>query len=165
MLERNENEVAKFLYSLSKEKMFKYKVRMDIRMRKKNGEYTRILYQAMVFELNEDGSVLRSFGAHTDIGHLKMERKPSLSFIGFDGEPSYTNVQINEVLIPIKETLSKREKQILILIMNGMLNKEIAEHLHISKETVDKHRKNMLEKNNCKNSNELIAKAIKKGWI
>lgn len=119
----------------------------------------------MVFELNEDGSVLRSFGAHTDIGHLKMEGKPSLSFIGFDGEPSYTNVQINEVLIPIKETLSKREKQILILIMNGMLNKEIAEHLHISKETVDKHRKNMLEKNNCKNSNELIAKAIKKGWI
>ena len=164
MLERNENEVAKFLYSLSKEKMFKYKVRMDIRMRKKNGEYTRILYQAMVFELNEDGSVLRSFGAHTDIGHLKMEGKPSLSFIGFDGEPSHTNVQINEVLIPIKETLSKREKQILILIMNGMLNKEIAEHLHISKETVDKHRKNMLEKNNCKNSNELIAKAIKKGW-
>jgi DNA-binding CsgD family transcriptional regulator len=49
--------------------------------------------------------------------------------------------------------------------MNGMLNKEIAEQLHISKETVDKHRKNMLEKNNCKNSNELIAKAIKKGWI
>lgn len=79
-------------------------------MRKKDGDYTRILYQAMVFDLNEDGSVLRSFGAHTDIGHLKMEGKPTLSFIGFDGEPSYVNVQVNEVLIPIKETLSKRER-------------------------------------------------------
>jgi DNA-binding CsgD family transcriptional regulator len=160
-----ENEVGKFLYSLPKEKMFKYKIRMDLRMRKSDGTYIRILYQNMVFDLTEDGHILRSFGAHTDISYLKMDGKPSLSFIGFDGEPSFIDVKVGDELIPVKEILSTREKEILLLIMNGMQNKEIAAHLHISKETVDKHRKNMLEKSGCKNSGELIAKAIRNGWV
>ena len=160
-----ENEVGRFLKTLSKERIFKYKARMDFRMRRADGSYARILHQAMIFDLNEDGNCLRSFGVHTDISYLNIVGKPTLSFIGFDGEPSYTDVKIVEELIPIKEVLSKREKEILLLIMDGMQNKEIADHLHISKETVDRHRQNMLEKTDCKNSSELIARAIKGGWV
>ena len=161
----SEYESGKFLSSLPREKLFKYKLRTDFRMRKIDGTYTRILHQAMVFDLNDDGKILRSFGVHTDIGYLKMEGKPTLSFIGFDGEPSYIDVRVGEELIPMKEVLSRREKEILLLIMEGMPNKAIAVKLHISKETVDKHRKNMLEKSGCRNSGELITRAIKNGWI
>jgi DNA-binding CsgD family transcriptional regulator len=160
-----ENEVGRFLLSLPRERVFKYKVRIDMRMRKKDGTYTRILHQTMVFDIGDDGKILRSLGVYTDIGYLKMDGKPTLSFIGVDGEPSYINVEVGEELIPIKEQLSKREKEILLLIMEGLQNKAIAEKLKISKETVDKHRKNMLAKTDSKSSSELITKAIRNGWV
>ncbi|HTJ12035.1 MAG TPA: LuxR C-terminal-related transcriptional regulator [Dinghuibacter sp.] len=160
-----EHEWGKFMRGLDTERLFKYKVRMDLRMRKSDGSYKRILHQAMVFDVNEDGGILRSFGVHTDIDYLKIDGKPSMSIIGFDGEPSYTNVKTTEELIPVKETLSKREKEILQLITEGLLNKEIAARLNISKETVDKHRKNMLEKTGCKTSTELVSKALRNGWL
>ena len=100
-----------------------------------------------------------------DIGFLNAPPTPTLSFLGFDGEPSFTDVKVEHKLIPLKQELSNREKEILLMIMNGMVNKQIAERLNITKETVDKHRKNMLAKTDCKHSGELITKAIKNGWV
>jgi hypothetical protein len=71
---------------------------------------TIVLHQTMVFDVNEEGRVRRSFGVHTDIGYLKMDGKPTLSFIGFDDEPSYHDVKFGEELIPMREKLSRREK-------------------------------------------------------
>ena len=160
-----ENEVGKFLHSLPKEKMFSYKIRVNLRIRKNDGNYLKILHQAITIQQNESGKILRTLGVHTDITHLNPTGKPTLSFIGLDGEPSYIDVKIGKPLIPITESLSKREKEILQLIIEGKQNKEIADILFISKQTVDKHRKNMINKNNFKNSGELIAAAIKNGWI
>ena len=160
-----ENEVGHFLLGLPPEKIFKYKIRMDIRMQKSDGTYTRILYQVVAFEQHEDGRILRTLGSHADIGYLKMEGKPTLSFIGFDGEPSYIDVKVGRELIHIKNTISRREREVLTCIMNGMAAKVIAGHLYISLETVYRHRKNMLKRTGCQNSAELISKAIREGWI
>lgn len=160
-----ENEVGRFLHSLPKEKMFQYKVRLNFRIQNSTGEYLQILYQAIALEQDDQGKIIRSLGSHTDISYLNPSIKPTLSFIGMDGEPSYFDVQIGKPLIPIKEPLSIREKEILKLIIDGKQNKEIAEILFISKQTVDKHRKNMIKRNQLKNSGELIAEAIKNGWI
>ncbi|WP_294592526.1 response regulator transcription factor [uncultured Rikenella sp.] len=61
--------------------------------------------------------------------------------------------------------LSAREKEILLLICKGMTNYEIADTLFISKRTVDKHRANILEKTNCKNTANLVVYAIKNGLV
>lgn len=61
--------------------------------------------------------------------------------------------------------LSEREKEILLLICKGMTNYEIADALFISKRTVDKHRANILEKTNCKNTANLVVYAIKNGLV
>lgn len=61
--------------------------------------------------------------------------------------------------------LSKREKEILIKICEGLSNQEIAETLFISKRTVDKHRANLLGKTNSKNTASLILFAIKNKLI
>lgn len=57
--------------------------------------------------------------------------------------------------------LSRREKEILVKICEGMSNQEIADTLFISKRTVDKHRANLLSKTNSKNTASLILHAIK----
>ena len=61
--------------------------------------------------------------------------------------------------------LTRREKQVLKLLIEGKLSKEISCILNISKQTVDTHRKNMLHKNNLSSTGELIGKAIRYGWI
>lgn len=61
--------------------------------------------------------------------------------------------------------LSKREKEILFKICEGLSNQEIAESLFISKRTVDKHRANLLGKTNSKNTASLILFAIKNKLI
>lgn len=61
--------------------------------------------------------------------------------------------------------LSKREKEILQKICEGLSNQEIAETLFISKRTVDKHRANLLGKTNSKNTASLILFAIRNKLI
>ena len=45
-----------------------------------------------------------------------------------------------------RETLSEREKDIIICLVQGMSNKEIASHLFISVNTVITHRRNIARK-------------------
>jgi DNA-binding NarL/FixJ family response regulator len=57
--------------------------------------------------------------------------------------------------------LSDREIEVLQQICKGLSNQEIADGLHISKRTVDKHRANLLEKTNCRNTASLVMYALK----
>lgn len=62
-------------------------------------------------------------------------------------------------------SLSRREKEILLKICEGLSNQEIANALFISKRTVDKHRANLLSKTGSKNTASLILYAIKNRLI
>lgn len=53
-------------------------------------------------------------------------------------------------------SLSRREKEILRLIVLGYTNQEISSKLYISKNTTDTHRKNLLRKLNAKNTAGLV---------
>jgi len=52
--------------------------------------------------------------------------------------------------------LTRREKEVLTLIADGMTNNEVAEKLFISTTTVDTHRKSLLSKLNAKNTASLV---------
>lgn len=56
---------------------------------------------------------------------------------------------------------TRREREILQLLCEGLSNKEIADELFISERTVLGHKTNLLIKTNCKNSLSLMAYAIK----
>jgi DNA-binding NarL/FixJ family response regulator len=64
-----------------------------------------------------------------------------------------------------KPILTTREREVLKLIAEGKLNKEIADLLFISVHTVERHRANSMEKLNLKNTAELVKYAIQKGYI
>jgi DNA-binding CsgD family transcriptional regulator len=161
-----ENTVAAFFKQLPIHKIHKYKVRYDYRIKKANGEYIRILQQALTIHHTDEGRLLRVLVSHTDISHLKKENKSSLCFIGLEGEPSFLDVDIIKVaFLPNKNLLTKREKEIINYLSMGHSSKLIGLELSITKNTVDTHRKNILKKTDCKSVAELIAKAIDKGWM
>jgi len=61
--------------------------------------------------------------------------------------------------------LTKREIEVLVLIIKGYLNKEIAEELHIGLSTVITHRKNIVEKLKIKSVSKLTIYAVMNGYI
>ncbi len=61
--------------------------------------------------------------------------------------------------------LSSRETEILIAVCQGLSNHEIADKLFISKRTVDKHRANIMEKTNCRNTANLVVYAVKNNLV
>ncbi len=67
-----------------------------------------------------------------------------------------------ETPIPV---LTRREKEVLALIADGLTNNEIAEKLFISSTTVDTHRKNLLTKFEVKNTATLIRLAAQYQFI
>jgi len=164
-----ENKVGCFFRELTIDQIPNYKVSYDYRIRKLNGEYIRILQQVLVIDYDADGNVLLTLGVHTDISTLKSPfetgANSKLSFIGLNGEPSYYDVNVEELFKISKTQITKREHEILCSLLNGKSSSEIANQLFISKLTVDTHRKNLLLKMNVSNTVELVSKSIKLGLI
>lgn len=70
--------------------------------------------------------------------------------------------QRDEMHVPI---LSKREIDVLRLLACGNINKEIADQLHISINTVITHRKNIMQKLNSQSLSKLVIYAVQHGYI
>lgn len=63
------------------------------------------------------------------------------------------------------ETLTSREQEIMVLLAQGLSNKQIAEKLFISPKTVENHRSNILRKLDLHNTLELVRYAARLGII
>lgn len=61
--------------------------------------------------------------------------------------------------------LSKREQDVIELLVQGLRDREISEQLYISERTVKFHVKNMLNKLNVKTRIQAVYEATRKGWI
>ena len=61
--------------------------------------------------------------------------------------------------------LSEREREVLHLLVKGAGTREIAWKLHISKSTVDTHRRNILDKLGCENVTCLTRYALRHGLV
>ncbi|HAL57781.1 MAG TPA: hypothetical protein DCP63_15260 [Bacteroidetes bacterium] len=61
--------------------------------------------------------------------------------------------------------LTKREREILALVAQGLTNQQIADHLFISPRTVDTHRTNIMQKLNIHDVVKLTHYAIEHGIV
>ncbi len=66
---------------------------------------------------------------------------------------------------PTKEVLSSREIEVLQLVVEGLINKEIADRLNIALATVISHRKNIVEKLGIRSVAGLTIYAVMKRYI
>ena len=75
-------------------------------------------------------------------------------------------LRLLDVAIPSPVSrLSDREKEVLAMLVKGESSRIIASDLHISKNTVDTHRRKIMEKMECSSIAELTRLAIREGLV
>lgn len=158
-----EYKVVEFFKALPYDKVPFYKVQYDLRLKKKDGGYMRILHQAVQVDYDEK-NYYRTLSLDTDISHIKPDGAPCFSLIGLDGEPSYYNIQ-DKVFTKSFDLFTKREREVLKGIVEGKTSQQIADQLLISCYTINAHRRNIMGKAEVKTPLELVRKTLKEGWI
>ncbi|HRD37423.1 MAG TPA: response regulator transcription factor [Bacteroidia bacterium] len=140
------------------------KVSMLFRMLNSKNEYTwRILsYPKIKYENNLPRYI---FCLISDCSHLVNE--PESTMFVFDNNDKESVLYFcNEETVELKrfhekKPLTQRETEVVKLLAKGLISKEIAHLLGISKNTVENHKQNIFEKTKTKNIAELITYAIK----
>lgn len=165
-----ENTAAKFLFEfIAPEDILNYKVNYCFRVRRADGSYSLFSHQSTALTLDDNGRLSTVLGVHTDISHFVKDNNHKISFIGIDGKPSYTNLDVfddhENDFKQGKIALSKREKEVLYWIAEGYTTSQIADRLYISEATVRKHREHLLTKTNSKNTAHLIANCYKMSLV
>lgn len=102
-----------------------------------------------------DGYLLKSEDRQTMIEAIQSVHQGEQYF-----SPQVKNVFFQQSISKTKLTLTKREEEILKLIVDEKTTKEIAEELFISEKTVENHRTNLMLKLDVKNVAGLVKKAI-----
>ncbi len=134
----------------------------DFRFRTKAGYYIRLLVQ-MVQQFDRASGRYKRYGRMTDITYFKNEGHTTLNMAHRDGGESYIDVPLASRM-KFDCPFSKREKEIVRLVMRGLQLKEIADKLFISPETVKNHKKHIFAKTDCKSSIQLIKLCVTCGW-
>jgi len=121
-----------------------------------------IIKNTYVLAKDSIGQVRYTLGQLTDVTDL-------VAYRGFRyqvyGSNATTLIAAIGDLSEYDSILSKREIEVLILVSQGLLSKQIAAELFISKGTVDKHRRNIIEKLEVSNSLAAYKKAFDMGII
>lgn len=111
-----------------------------------------------------DGYMLKNTGQDEFIKAIERVLVDG-TYFSQDILPIILNLFQKEKKETLKNTLTQREKEVLELIVQEYTSKEIAEKLFISKQTVDTHRINIMQKTDCKTLVGLIKYAIQSGYI
>jgi DNA-binding CsgD family transcriptional regulator len=127
-----------------------------------SGSFNENLCYAVVFAVD---SLLSDLGKHNRIRDKIL--KPmirNLEEAGIDDWQVIVSPD-NSLLCDNTRTLSARELEVLKLVAMGLLNKEVADRLNISLNTVLSHRKNITSKLGIKTVSALIFYCISHGYI
>ena len=115
-------------------------------------------------DISKEGTIVFSFASITDIQTILVEENASEHEIR---TLIATQLGLNVNTPQSDETghspLSKREIEVLRLVTNGLINKEVAEQLNISLQTVLSHRKNISAKLGIKTLSGLTVYAMMNG--
>ncbi|MCL6573170.1 MAG: response regulator transcription factor [Bacillus sp. (in: Bacteria)] len=83
------------------------------------------------------------------------------------GNLTKTNTASEQTKLAAKklDVLTRREKEILTQVMKGLTNRQIAQSLCISENTVKNHMRNIMEKLRIKNRVQAATYALQEGWL
>lgn len=154
--------LLKMFNAFSMDEKLNYKVIDEYRMLNAENKYVRIIEQYQVLELDKKGQMWLMLSI-VDISpnqddHADAIRCQLLNF-------RTGNVIPLEIPPKAELGLTKRELEILKLVKQGLLSKEISDKLSISVHTVNTHRQRVLEKLDANNSFEAVIFASKFGLI
>ena len=125
-----------------------------------------VSFAALAFEVGASGYVIKSSASRelvTAINDVMMGKTYVTPDIA--GELMHTYKKTEPGESAYNQKLTERQKEILQLIAEGHLAKEIADILYISVRTVERHKYNMMQELNLKTTAHLIKYAIKQGIV
>lgn len=126
-------------------------------------EHNQNLSYAVIYSLHAFG---RDLAAHNRLRNRVLQPKLSeLDSYGIQKLQDTISSEHDHQKEESDHQLTNRETEILRLIVKGYLNKEIAEELNISHNTVLTHRKNIIAKTGIKTVSGLTFYCIRKGLI
>lgn len=143
-------EHGQFIYSLPQKQRNDYQQNFQFRMLNAQQQYVNVISRHQVIQKDKNNKAWIIMGIIDISPDQTITEKVKRTVI---------NRQTNEIItsnLPQPTELTRREKEILLLIRQGLFSKEIADHLHISIYTVNNHRKNILVKLNAGNGIEAI---------
>lgn len=153
--------MLKIFNEFSSEEKLNYKMISEYRMLNSENKYVRLIEQYQMIELDNKGQIWLMMGV-VDVSPNQEEfngiKSQLLNF------KTGQFVAIEPPLNPQIE-LTKREIEILKLVKEGLLSKEISSRLSISLHTVNTHRQRFLAKLGANNSLEALMFATKFGLL
>jgi len=160
-----------FLKTLPLERYADFIFSYNCRMLNPKGEYVKILQRYSYIPSNCMGNPSGAIGIILDISHFKNDDSIVHTIeesVRHNGE--LVNQLVYKKIHPvytvnISRPISKKELPVLKGMAEGMSSKQIADRLQLSINTVNNHRKSMLNKTGCKNSTELLNYVVRQGVI
>lgn len=120
------------------------------------------VYLSKPFELNELGAVVRNLLDRVQIMESEWRSRSLLETSRFQVMPPATekanSSKAGESVATL--TLTDREKEVLMLLSDGLSNVQIGNQLHLSSRTVEKHVSSLLRKTETNNRAELVRFAM-----
>lgn len=156
--------VKAVLKRLTIEEKMRARFSYDARFTCKDGTRKKVLQHCHILKLNQANDPLILMFASTDISAYKSDTRMNYSLSLYEPHKGFTNLlkdSFTEEACPF----SARELEVLNQTASGLSNKEIADKLMLSLETVKTHRRNMLQKVSAKNTVEMVRLSIANNWI
>jgi two-component system, NarL family, response regulator NreC len=125
-------------------------------------------YVYQILKSGAAGYVLKSAGKEELISAIRAAAKgekffsPRISQLMAEGYVRRVE-QVTTEIEPGDVPLTRREREVLILVVDGLTNQQIADQLFISPRTVDTHRTNIMQKLNIHDLANLVRYAIEHG--
>ena len=158
-LKRNGVRMFEFILSVPVEQRLDYKLINEYRIKSANG-YVRVIEQHQAMELDKDGNVWLALS----ILDLSPNQEPLNSI---NSQLFNFRTGALQPVQPLSENreagLTKKEMEVLAMVKDGLLSKEISGRLSISVHTVNTHRQRILEKLGADNSLEAVQRASRMG--
>ncbi|HEX7414783.1 MAG TPA: LuxR C-terminal-related transcriptional regulator [Bacteroidia bacterium] len=151
-----------FIKQLPPKEIKKYRFSLNYRIKRKDGVYIKVLQQYIILEVNDKGYPLLSLGLVTDVTAHKVDNKMIFSASKYDKKKGFEVIS-SETYPKVFLSISKREHEVVKYMLQGLSSKMIADKLSLSPYTIIAHRRNILEKTNCKNTAELSSYAMLNG--
>ncbi len=159
------NYFIKMAFELSSEKRKDYKVVMDYRIKNGKGDYVRVIEQFQGLELDHQGNIWLALCVMDISPDQDLETPLRNRIINIKNGEIFHFPDINQDIRTSHLSLTEREKEILKLVAQGLISKQIADKLYISVHTVNTHRQRIIEKLDVANTFEAIQYASKLGII
>jgi DNA-binding CsgD family transcriptional regulator len=153
------------LQEAEKEKIPEMQFSLNWRFRKKDGTYITLLQQFVIPEVDEEHNPVLEYGIMSDITPYHKSKAITLTIVR--PHPNVSELLYESVSFgDNKQTgLSRREKDILKLVCQGLSSKQIADKLFISENTVRNHRAHIMDKTGSKNAAGLASYAMRHGIV